>query len=135
METPRSRVAPCVSMTAPDAVATRPAPRKNDPLTELDPSADLVIHARHIHQQVLADPQRFASAAADVVSRARSTRNDEALVVGLCAAAWAERSRLADGVAKRLLDEAVRVARRTGLHHALADVLTTRAVINQELGN
>ncbi|GFJ95498.1 CHAT domain-containing protein [Phytohabitans rumicis] len=50
------------------------------------------------------------------------------------ALAWAERARLADVAAKHLLDEAARIARRHGLDESLADVLISRAAVNQELG-
>lgn len=93
-----------------------------------------MIHARRIHENVLADPQRFGPAAADLIVRARRAHDPEALVVALRAYAWAQRSRLADVEAKRLLDEAHRIARRNGLREALGDVLMSRAVVNQELG-
>jgi CHAT domain-containing protein/tetratricopeptide (TPR) repeat protein len=93
-----------------------------------------VIHARRVHEQVLADPQRFGPAAADLIVRARRARDPEALIVALRAYAWAQRSLLAEVEAKRLLDEAHRIARRAGLPEALADVLMSRAVVNQELG-
>jgi tetratricopeptide (TPR) repeat protein len=46
-----------------------------------------------------------------------------------------QRAQFAPAGAKRLLDEAAGVARRHGLDHALAEVLMTRAAVNQELGN
>ncbi|MEH1128229.1 CHAT domain-containing protein [Micromonospora sp. CPCC 206061] len=58
----------------------------------------------------------------------------EALALALRALAWAERAKLADAAAKRLLDEAARIARRHRLDHTLADVLMSRAAVNQELG-
>jgi tetratricopeptide (TPR) repeat protein len=93
-----------------------------------------VIHARRIHEDVLADPQRHGPAAADLIVRARHAHNPEALVLALRAYAWAQRCRFLDIEAKRLLDEAARIARRHDLHHALADVLMSRAAVNQELG-
>jgi tetratricopeptide (TPR) repeat protein len=107
---------------------------EEDPLTEIDARADLVIHARRIQRKVLADPQRFGQEAADLVVRARRARDPEALVVALHACAWVQRSRLAEAEAKRLLDRAYRIARRAGLRDCAADVLVSRAVVNQELG-
>jgi tetratricopeptide (TPR) repeat protein len=83
---------------------------------------------------VVADPRRFGPVAADLVGHARQARHPEALVLALRALAWAQRARLADAEAKRLLDEAARIARRHGLDDALADVLMSRAAVNQELG-
>jgi tetratricopeptide (TPR) repeat protein len=82
----------------------------------------------------VADPRRFGPLAEDLVRRARQARDPEALVLSLRAYAWAERARLADVAAKRLLDEAARIARRHGLGQVLADVLMSRAAVNQELG-
>jgi CHAT domain-containing protein/tetratricopeptide (TPR) repeat protein len=107
---------------------------EDDRLPELDASADLVIRSRQIYENVVADPQRFGSVAEDLVRRARRTRNPEALVLALRAQAWAARGRLANVAAKRLLDEASRIARRYRLDGALADVLMSRAAVNQELG-
>lgn len=83
---------------------------------------------------MVADPRRFGPVAAELVGQARQAGHTEALVLALRALAWAERARLADVEAKRLLDEAARIARRHGLDHALADVLMSRAAVNQELG-
>jgi len=93
-----------------------------------------VIHARRIHEDVLADPQRFGPEAADLIVRARRARAPEALVVALRAYAWTQRWRLAEIEAKQLLDEAYRIARHNGLRDDLADVLMLRAAVNQELG-
>jgi tetratricopeptide (TPR) repeat protein len=93
-----------------------------------------VIHARRIYEEVLADPARFGSEAADLLHRARRADEPEALVTALRAQARVHRSRLAGQEAKRLLDEAYRIARRDGLTEALADVLMSRAAVNQELG-
>ncbi|WP_203931120.1 CHAT domain-containing protein [Virgisporangium ochraceum] len=95
---------------------------------------DLALHARRVYEDVIADPVRSARAADDLVRRARGSAHPEALVLALRAAAWARRARLLDGEAKDLLDEAARIARRHRLDHALADVLMTRAAVNQELG-
>ncbi len=82
----------------------------------------------------MADPQRYGPEAAELIVRARRTRDAEALVVALRAYAWVQRWRFAEVEAKRLLDEAYRIARRAGLAEALADVLISRATINHELG-
>jgi tetratricopeptide (TPR) repeat protein len=73
--------------------------------------------------------------AADLVRQARRSGPPEALALALRALAWLQRAQLAATDAKRLLDEAAAVARRHRLAATLADVLMTRAVVNQELGN
>ena len=103
-------------------------------MRDADASIDLVDHARRVHEAVAADPERFRPVAAALVQRMRRGGPAEALVLAIRALAWAERARLADGEAKRLLDEAARLARRHGLDQALADVLMSRAAVNQELG-
>jgi tetratricopeptide (TPR) repeat protein len=100
----------------------------------MEPSRDLVIHARRVHDGVVADPRRFHPVAVALVQHTRQAGPPEALVLALRALAWAERARLADTEAKRRLDEAAAIARRHRLGAALADVLTSRAAINQELG-
>lgn len=82
----------------------------------------------------MADPRRFGPVAADLVRRARQAGQPAALALALRALAWSERARLADAAAKNLLDEAARIARRHGLGHITADVLMSRAAVNQELG-
>lgn len=82
----------------------------------------------------MGDPHRFGPVAADLVQRARQAGNHEALVYALRALAWAKRAQLAAAEAKRLLDQAARIARRRQLDEALADVLVARAVANQEMG-
>jgi tetratricopeptide (TPR) repeat protein len=96
--------------------------------------ADLVIHARRIHDGAVADPHRFGPVAADLVRRTRRSGPPEALAVALRALAFARRAQFAAAEARRLLDEAAAVARRHGLREALADVLMTRSSVNQELG-
>jgi len=103
-------------------------------VTEIEASTDLVIHARRIYDGVVADPRRYGPLAEDLVGRARRARDHEALVLALRAQAWAERARMSDVAAKRLLDQAARIARRYRLCRALADVLMTRAGVNIELG-
>lgn len=94
-----------------------------------------MIHARRLHESVIADPQRFGGIAADLVRQARRSGPPAALALALRAQAWALRAQFAAAEAKRLLDEAAAVARRHALDQVLADVLVTRAVVNQELGN
>jgi CHAT domain-containing protein len=83
---------------------------------------------------VTGDPGRFGPIAAVVVRDARRAGHTEALVVGLRAAAWAERARRENLRARRLLDEAARLARRDGLTGRLSEVLVSRAAITLELG-
>jgi tetratricopeptide (TPR) repeat protein len=58
----------------------------------------------------------------------------EPLVVALKAQAWAERTLLALGRAKALLDTAATLARRAKLEARLGEVLVLRSAVNQELG-
>ena len=104
-------------------------------MAQVETAIDLVIHARRVHEGVIADPRRFGPIAADLVRQARRSGPPEALALALRALAWQQRAQFAAAGAKRLLDEAAGVARRHGLDHALAEVLMTRAVVNQELGN
>ena len=94
----------------------------------------LLERACAVYRGVVTDPGLFAAEAARLVDEARRAEHPESLVVALRAAAWAERSRLADGRAKRLLDEAARIARRHGLAVRLGEVLTSRGAVNLELG-
>jgi tetratricopeptide (TPR) repeat protein len=88
-----------------------------------------------VHEGAISDPRRFEPVAADLVRQARRSGPPEALAVALRALARARRAQFAVAEAKRLLDEAVAVARRHGLTTVLAEVLMTRSVVNQELGN
>ena len=87
-----------------------------------------------MYEQVSAAPGRWGPRASALVEEARRLDDAEALVVALRAAAWFERSRLANDKALALLDDALAVARRTGLPARAAEVLVTRAAVNQELG-
>ncbi|MDT5032279.1 MAG: hypothetical protein QOC94_2450 [Actinoplanes sp.] len=104
-------------------------------MSEVEPAADLVIHARRVHEGVIADPRRFGPIAEDLVRSARRSGPPAALAVARRALAWRRRAQFAAPEAKKLLDEAAAVARRHGLGPTLADVLMTRAVVDQELGN
>ncbi|RZU48514.1 CHAT domain-containing protein [Krasilnikovia cinnamomea] len=101
---------------------------------EIETPDDLVIHARRVHEGVIADPRRYGPIAAELVRTVRRSGPPEALALALRAYAWAERARLAAAPARKLLDEAARIARRHKLQHVLADVLMSRAAVNQELG-
>ena len=103
-------------------------------LTRTEPPDDLVIRARQAHDDVAADPDRFRPAAEALVAEARRARQPEALALALRAVAWAERARLDDRSAIRLLDEACRIARRHHLDDTLADLLMSHAAVSQELG-
>jgi tetratricopeptide (TPR) repeat protein len=93
-----------------------------------------LIRARQAHDDVAADPDRFRPAAEALVAEARRARQPEALALALRAMAWAERARLDDRSAIRLLDEACRVARRHHLDDTLAELLMSHAAVSQELG-
>lgn len=101
---------------------------------EAHSSADLVTQALDLYRRVDADPSANASPAAALVARAREAGDTEALVTALRTQAWAERLMFATTRAKRLLDEAARVARRHGLDERLGEVLVSRAAVHQELG-
>ena len=98
-------------------------------------AADPVIHARRVHDGAVADPRRYGPIAADLVRQTRRAGPPEALAIALRAAAWVQRAQFSAAEARRLLDEAARVARRHRLGTTLADVLMTRSSVNQELGN
>jgi tetratricopeptide (TPR) repeat protein len=94
----------------------------------------LLEQAWTVYRGVVTDPGTYAGQAGPLADAARRSRDHEAHVVALRAQAWAERSRLADGRAKTLLDEAARVARRHGLSARLVEILTSRSAVNLELG-
>jgi CHAT domain-containing protein/tetratricopeptide (TPR) repeat protein len=93
-----------------------------------------LIRARQAFDDVVADPDRFRHAAEALVTEVRRARQPEALALALRAMAWAERQRLDDRSAIRLLDEACRIARQRHLHETLAELLMSRASVSQELG-
>jgi len=103
-------------------------------LTRTEPPGDLLIRARRAHDDVAADPDRFRSAAEALVAEARRAGQPEALALALRALAWADRARLDDRSAIRLLDEACRIARRHHLGETLAELLMSHAAVSQELG-
>lgn len=104
-------------------------------MEKIETPVDLVIHARRVHDGVISDPRRFGPIAADLVRQARRSGPPQALALALRAQAWSARALFAAAEAKRLLDEAAGVARRHHLDAVLAQVLMTRAAVNQELGN
>jgi CHAT domain-containing protein/tetratricopeptide (TPR) repeat protein len=94
----------------------------------------LVIRARKAYFDVAADPDRFRPVAEALVAETRQARHPKALALALRAVAWAERARLRDRAAIRLLDEARRIARRHHFDDVLAELLMSHAAVSQELG-
>ncbi|MBA2389515.1 MAG: CHAT domain-containing protein [Geodermatophilaceae bacterium] len=101
---------------------------------EGEEAADLLARADAAYLRVDADPAGFGSAAAALVLESRQVGHSEALVAALRAEAWAERARLDDTQARKLLNEAAGLARRHRLDERLGEVLVTRAAVNLELG-
>jgi tetratricopeptide (TPR) repeat protein len=99
-----------------------------------EPPDALVIRAKQAHDDVAANPDRFRPAAEAIVAEARRARHPEALALALRALAWADRARLDDRSAVRLLNEGCRVARRHHLGETLADLLMSHASVSLELG-
>src|SRR5215467_965694 len=99
-----------------------------------EPRDGLVIRAMRAHQDVAANPDVFRPVAEALVAEARQARHPEALALALRALALAEQSRLNDATALALLDEACAIARRRRLRATLADLLMSRAAVQQELG-
>lgn len=97
-------------------------------------SAEILIRATAAYGRVVADPVTGGPAAVALVAEARAAGRTEALVAALRAEAWWHRGRLDAAGAKRLLDEAVGLARRAGLAQRLGEVLVTRGAVNHELG-
>lgn len=112
----------------PDAVDETDRPR----MDERRP--DLLIRASTAYVKVVADPEVAGPEAVALVAEARHSGHPEALVAALRAEAWFHRTRLDEARAKRLLDEAVRLARRHDLPARLGEVLVTRGAVNHELG-
>ena len=97
-------------------------------------SPDILIRASTAYVKVVADPDVGGPAAVALVAEARRSGPPEALVAALRAEAWFYRTRLDEARAKRLLDEAARLARRHRLAARLGEVLVTRGAVNHELG-
>ena len=102
------------------------------PTNERD--ADILIRASAAYVKVVADPGAGGPEAMAVVAEARRAGSPEALVAALRAEAWYHRTRLDGARAKRLLDQAVRIARREGLAERLGEVLVSRGAVSHELG-
>ena len=79
-------------------------------MAHVETAIDLVIHARRVHEGVIADPRRFGPIAADLVRQARRSGPPEALALALRALAWLQRAQFAAVGAKKLLDEAAGAA-------------------------
>jgi hypothetical protein len=99
-----------------------------------NPEPGLLDRAESAYEQAATDPTRCEDLSG-LVAEARQTQAPEALVVALRAQAWSARQQLDAEHAKPLLDEAVRVAARHHLSRRLAEVLASRAAVNQELGH
>lgn len=100
----------------------------------VDPKPGLLERAEAAYEAAATDPNGCADLSG-LVAEAREGGSPEALVVALRAQAWSARQRLNAVGAKSLVDEAVRIAARHRLGRRLAEVLATRAAVNQELGN
>lgn len=96
--------------------------------------ATMLAEAEAAYKGVQGNPGRFGPVAAALVDRARSAGDGEALVVALHAQAWAEHELLRNARARELLDAAVRVAVSADLPGRRAEVLASRAAVQQELG-
>ncbi len=94
----------------------------------------LLSSATQLYRDVVADPKTFGPAATTIVQQSRAAGHPEALVLALRAQAWVERANLGIERAKKLLDDAARIARRHGFEEGLSEVLVTRAAVNLELG-
>jgi tetratricopeptide (TPR) repeat protein len=121
----------CFLLDAPDPAGQNP--RMGDAGTE-EPGNDVLIRAAAAYDGVVGDPSRFGPVAVAVLREARATGDTDAVIVALRAVAWFERSRLRNGDALRLLNDAAALARRTRRPHRLGEVLVTRAAVNLELG-
>jgi tetratricopeptide (TPR) repeat protein len=96
--------------------------------------SEILILASAAYAKVVADPEGAGPETVALVGAARRSGPPEALVAALRAEAWYHRTRLDGRRAKRLLDEAARIARREGLAERLGEVLVTRGAVNHELG-
>jgi CHAT domain-containing protein/tetratricopeptide (TPR) repeat protein len=103
-------------------------------LSWTEPPDGLVIRAQRAYLDVAADPDRSRPDAEALLAEARRAGHPEALALALRAVAWAERARLDDHSAIRLLDEGRRIARRHHLDHTLAALLMTHSAVSLELG-
>lgn len=96
---------------------------------------DLLTRAEEACRLAVADPSSAGPVAAAIVTEARRTGEVEPLVVGLRAQAWSARALLEGERARRLLNQAARLAGSRGLELRLAEVLVVRAAVHEELGS
>lgn len=94
----------------------------------------LLIQAEAVYLDAAAAPRRGRRRAEEVAEAARAADDDAALVVALRAAGYAARELYQHEDARRLLGEAVRIARRVRLRRRLCEVLITRSAMHIELG-
>lgn len=102
---------------------------------ETEPHERLLIQAEHAFDEVVARPADGRRAAERVATAARQARADEALIVALRAAGWAAREQYDHDAARRHLDEAAGIARRSGFDDRLSEVLITRSATYLERGD
>jgi tetratricopeptide (TPR) repeat protein len=96
---------------------------------------DLLARAEAAYTAAIADPAQAGPEAEAVIVQARRDGHIEALVIGLRAQAWSARALLEGHRARRLLNEAVRLAEHRKLDVRLGEVLIVRAIVHQELGH
>lgn len=107
----------------------------SDELTESrEAHASLLQRANDAVREVIANPREGRLLAQLVAADARAVGETEALTVSLRASAWAARELYEHGEARRLVNDAVRVARGAGLKTRLAEALLTRSTIQLEEG-
>ncbi|GIJ68343.1 CHAT domain-containing protein [Virgisporangium ochraceum] len=94
----------------------------------------LLSEAEDAYSGVTTHPARYIALATDIIDRARKVPDYEALVVAMRALAWGRHAKFDNAGAKRLLDQAVRLAERHRLPRRLGEVLVSRAVALHELG-
>jgi len=97
-------------------------------------ASELLVRAISAYVRVIAEPATAGPEVRQLVAEARAEGDPEVLAYALRAEGWYERTQLAHDRAVRILDEAVRIARRAGLDALLGDVLVTRGAVNHELG-
>jgi tetratricopeptide (TPR) repeat protein len=94
----------------------------------------LLAQAAAVHDRALGDPSGSMLEAEALVLEARSTGKQEVLAASLRALAQAHHYLLRHERALSLLNEAVRVARHSGLTTGLGEALLSRGTIEHELG-
>ncbi|MBD7918289.1 CHAT domain-containing protein [Cellulomonas sp. Sa3CUA2] len=96
---------------------------------------ELLIHLWGVVDAHEADPANVEARSRSALERARRSRDVELRVLALRALAWVHRVRRETDVARALLDEAVRLARRHRLAEVEGAVRVSRAYVRQELGD